>query len=276
MDAGRDATLRAALIALAAVALATGCLDETRYFGPGENDEGVWAMAIDETTPAFFESEDGSLYLIEQRVEFDFREPTDDELMEMSTVGDLAVPYATLPFVRRGDIEIQIDYTIANLGDSSVVAGIRVNGINEFHEYEPGVQVIDEEVVVEFSGWEHSVRLGPGERETGTIREEEIDEVAVDLATVVNGAPNANQIVYFLNQSANDRRSQMFIPDLIPALTGVRVGLQSDANDVPLVLEFSVRVRDTRRVLVQGADDPWPLPAPTIVSPTSLAPPPMM
>lgn len=268
-------TLTTTIVSLAAL-LAVGCLDETRYFGPGENSEGVWTFAIDETTPAFIESDDGALYIVEQRVPFEFREPTEEELMEMGEVGDLQIPYGTLPFVRRGDIEIQIDYTLSNLGDSAVTTGLMVNGINEFHEYQPGAEIVDDELVVDFSGWERTLRLGPGERHTGTIREEEIDEIAVDLATVVNGAPNANQVVYFMNQSSIDPRSAMFVPDLVPALTGVRVGLRSESNQTPIVAEFSVRIRDFRQVLVQGDDDPWPLPAPEIVSPLSLAPPPMM
>lgn len=267
--------LTTTIVTLAAV-LAGGCLDETRYVGPGEQGEGVWSFAIDETTPAFIEGDDGALYIVEERVEFDFREPTEDELMEMGEVGDLQVPYGTLPFVRRGDIEIQIDYTLSNIGDSSVVAGIMVNGINEFHEYVPGAEIVDDELVVDFSGWERTIRLGPGERVNGTIREEQLDEVAVDLATMVNGAPSANQIVYFQNQSSIDPRSQMYIPDMVPALTGVRVGLRSETNQVPVVAEISVRVRDFRRVLVQGDDEPWPLPAPEIVSPLSLAPAPAM
>lgn len=263
-----------ASLALVALALA-GCLDETRYVGPGENGEGVYAFAIDETTPAFIESEDGAIYIVEERVTFEFREPTDEELEEMAMVGDLNVPYGSLPFLRRGDYEVQIDYTLSNLGDSTVTTGLMVNGINEFHEYQPGVQIVDEELVPDFSGYERTIRLEAGERYMGTIREEQLDEVAVDLATVVNGAPNPNQVLHPENQSFNDARSMMFVPDMVPALTGVRVGLRSTSNQTPVLAEFSIRIRDFRRVLVQGDDEPWPLPAPAIVTPAALAPPAM-
>lgn len=265
-------TLRAfCLIALASV-LATGCIQEQRFVSPDTG--GVWQLAIDEMTPPFFESEDGNIYLVEQRIEIDFREPTVEELGELGDVGDLWIPYATLPFIRRGDIEIQIDYTLSNISDSTVTVAIIVNGFNEFHEYNPLVQVIDDEVIADFSGWERSIRLGVWERQFGTVREEELDEVAVDLATVVNGVTNANQIVYFENESQSDARSQMFIPDLIPALTGVRVGLRSDAA-VPVVLELTVRVRDNRRILVQGDDDPWVLPTPALFGPADVMAPAM-
>ncbi|MGE0785112.1 MAG: hypothetical protein AB7S26_05440 [Sandaracinaceae bacterium] len=263
-----------ALLPVAVMGL-SGCLADTRYFGPGEQSEGVWAFALDSTTPAYIESEDGSIYIIEQRVVFDFREPTDDELADMADVGSLQVPYASLPFVRRHDIEIQVDFTLSNLGDSGASVAVTLNGINEFNEYAPGAQIIDEELVADFSGWERAYDIGPGERIQGTIREDEIDEIAVDLATVVNGAPNPNQIVYFENQSSLDARSLMYMPDLIPALTGVKIGLRAEGNDVPIMIEASVRIRDLRHVLVQGADEPWELPTPTVVSPMTLAPPAM-
>jgi len=258
------------------MALASGCLDETRYHGPGESGEGVWAFAVDETTAPFLVVEDDAVYLVEERTTFEFREPTEDELLEMQELGDAQIPYATLPFLRRGDIEVQIDFTLSNLGEETADAAFLVNGINEFHEYQPEARIVDDELVVDFAGYERLFRIGPGERVSGTVREEQMDEIAADLATVVNGAPNANQIVYFQNQSSIDRRSQMYLPDVVPALTGVRLGLRTESNASPILAEVSIRVRDLRRVLVQGDDEPWALPAPQVVTPASLAPAPAM
>ncbi|MEQ8456283.1 MAG: hypothetical protein RLO52_35810 [Sandaracinaceae bacterium] len=264
------ATFHAPVLSLSVLALLlSGCLEEQRYITP--EGGGIFAMAIDETTPPFFESEDGNLYLLEERVLIDLREPTAEELAALGDVGDMQIPYAQLPWLRRGDLEIQVDFTLSNLSpDSSVTAGVVLNGINEFHEYNPGVQVVDEELQIDFSQWERTYRLGPGERLSGTIREEEIDEIAVDLATVVNMAPNPNQIVYFDNQSANDRRSQMYIPDAIPALTGLRVGIRSE-SPVPVLLEYTLRVRDVRGVLVQGDAEPWMAPQPALFGPADAA-----
>lgn len=258
------ATLMAVLVT---AGLTTGCLSERRFMTP--EGGGPWMVTIDEDTPPFLMSEDVTVFLVEQRIPFEFREPTEDELEALNDTGGVDIPYATLPFVQRDDIAVQIDWTLSNLADVSVTATVQVNAINEFHEYQPGIQVVDDELVVDFSNWERSIRLAPGERRTGTIREEELDEAAVDLATVVNGAPNANQIVFFENQSAHDRRAQMFIPDVVPALTGVRVGLRSTAAQ-PLLLELTVRVRDERQILVQGADEPWELPAPELFSPNMM------
>ncbi len=262
-------TLQAFCLIAVTLALASGCIGEQRYITP-DNSE-IWMFAIDESTPAFAESMRGNIYIVEQRIEFDFREPTEAELLEMADIGGLMVPYASLPFVRRDDIEIQIDYTLSNVSDSTITCAVTVNGINEFHEYNPGVEVVGTRIYADYAGWERSIRLGPGERLTGTIRHDELDEIAVDLATVVNGVPSPNQVVYFENESANDWRSQMYIPDVVPALTGVRMGLRLSADAAsPVVLELTVRIRDTRQILVQGDDEPWILPVPVLFGPADV------
>jgi hypothetical protein len=132
---------------------------------------------------------------------------------------------------------------------------------------------VDDELVVDFAGWEEGWDIAPGERISVTVREDELDETAVDLATVVNGAPNSNQIMYPGNQSAIDVRSQPFIPDVIPALTGVRIGLRAQGQmDEPppnVMIEATVRVRDPRGVLIQDEMMPWMRPAPALFTPVS-------
>lgn len=260
-----------AIVVFAAV-LASGCVQEQRYITP--EGGGPWAFAVDESTPPFFTSRDGTLFLVEQRVEIPFREPTAEEQAATGDIGDAQIPYAYLPWLKLGDIEVQLDYTVSNLAtDRTVDVAVTINGFNEFTEYVPGVQVIENRIVPDFSGWERTIRLGPGERHSGTVRQEELDEIAVDLATIVNGAPNANQILHPQSQSAIDPRSQMYIPDVIPSILGLRAGMRVEADpDAPptLVMELTVRVRDVRGVLVQGDDDPWVPPAPAIVMPTPM------
>lgn len=262
------------VLAISALLAAAGCHREQRYITP--EGGGPWAFAITEATPPFFTSEEGDVFLVEQRIEIPFREPTDEELAVLGDIGDAQIPYAQLPWLRRGDIEIQIDYTLSNLSpDQTVDVGVTVNGFNEFHEYNPGIQVVDDELVIDFAGWERLVRVGPGERRSGTIREESLDEIAVDLATVVNGVPNANQIVHPQNVSAVDARSQLFIPDVIPALTGVRFGMRVQAEEgaapPPLVMEIAVRVRDVRDVLAPAGVEPWVAPTPVLFGPADVA-----
>jgi hypothetical protein len=91
--------------------------------------------------------------------------------------------------------------------------------------------------------WERRYTIKAKERLVRTVREEEFDEVAVDLATVVNGAPNSDEVVYFENKSGSDPRSMKYIPEVIPGLTTLRLGLRS-TETATILLEVSVRVRD--------------------------------
>lgn len=217
------------------------CAEERRYVG-----EGVSAVAITADTAPVFETEEGAVYIVERRIDLPVRQPAPmvfDDLVQ-GAAGYESLPFPRLPWVERGQLEVQLDFVLTNLDDEERDIGVIVNGYNEFHEYVPGVIEIEEEPVPEFSQWERVYKVGPSERITGTVREDELDEVAVDLATVVNGAPNSSEIVFFENQSSEDPRALQFIPEVVPGLVGVRVGLRT-LEPVIALLEVSVRVRDT-------------------------------
>lgn len=245
--------------------LAAGCNMDQRFITP--EGGGTFALAIAADTPAFFTSMDLTLFLVETRVELPVREPTAEELAALEVPDGRTHPWARRPWVERGDYEIQIDWTLSSLSDAPQIVTLTVNGFNEFDEYMPGVSVVDDDFVIDFANWERTLLVQPGARIGGTIREEELDEIAVDLATVVNGAPNPNQVVFFQNHSDHDERSRMFIPGVVPALTGFRIGLRVGGEDLggapPMALEFVVRVRDPRDRIVGADEESWMLPVPT-------------
>jgi len=184
------------------------------------------------------------------------------------------LPYDRMPWVELGDLDMEVDWALTNLTDSTGRVALTLNGFTEFHEYMPSFVVDDEEVIPDFAQWERDMELEPYQTRYGTIRVEELDEVAIDLATVANGAPNPNQVVYFENQSDHDERVQSYIPSVIAGLTGFRIGLRAQglpdcgsADCGVYVLEVSVRVRDEDRdrLAVQG-EEVWELPTPTVLS----------
>lgn len=262
-------------IALAFVLLAA--CDDVKYVG----ETGFHTFAMTPDTAPFAVAEGTAVFLVEQTVELPIREPRQEVFDALSNIPEgYVIPYARLPWIERHDYEIQIDYTVINLEDSERRVAIVLNGGNEFHEYFPGVIVDDDEVIVEFSGWERTVVLPPLGRDTGTIREEEIDEIAVDLATVVNGVMNANLIVHPNSHSAHDPRAIPFIPTVVPALVALRLGVRAeidaDDEDMPppapnLVLEWTIRVRDPNDRIVR-IDRAWQLPAREAFEPSSLMP----
>lgn len=250
------------LVALSVVF--SGCSDDQLI-----GEDGFYAFAMTQGTPAAFMGEEGeAFFVVEERIEFPIETPTDAEMAELET--SAPAPYARMPWVERGDYEIEIDWVLINLMDARRDVTLQLNGINEFHEYSPGFVVVDEDLIAEFNQWERTIRLDPFERRFGTIREEELDEIAVDLATVVNGAPNPHLVVHPENQQT-DPRTSGFIPEVVPALTGLRAGIRTTAaSDV--VIEMSIRIRDDAGKVVKNINRAWELPVPELVLPSMLIP----
>ena len=232
--------------------LTAACNDDRVYVGDG----GFVQLALtDQTAPAVV-LEDGALYVVETRLELDLRQPSDQVMQDLrSGAGDFdSLPFARLPWVERDDLAYELDFTLTNVDDARHNIVVTLNGFNEFHEYMPGFTIIDEEPVADFSQWERSLRLEPQERVSRTVREEEFDEMAVDLATVVNGAPNPQQVVYFENKSSSDARSMQYIPEVIPGLCGVRLGLRS-TEQANVLIEATLRVREVADRLADEEDE---------------------
>ncbi|MAQ13386.1 MAG: hypothetical protein CMN30_01100 [Sandaracinus sp.] len=253
----------AARVATAAVLLG-GCADHD-YVG----EDPLYQFAITESTPAFFVGEDESFFLVEERIELTLEPPTDADMASLNA--EAPAPFPRRPWAEQGDYALEIDWALINLDDQAHRVLVRFNGINEFNEYVPGVSEGEEEILPDLSQWERTIELGPFERRSGTVREAELEEVAVDLATVVNGAPNANQIVHPDNHSSSDVRSQLYIPAVIPALVGVRAGLGVMGEGVEgpegagaganVVMELTIRVRDEDDKITDP-EDAWMLPVP--------------
>jgi hypothetical protein len=237
------------LAALTILCALFGCVEEQRYAVENKS------LAVTVNTPAAYEDDDGNqFFVVERTFSLPISTPSDSTLNKLAQESQgMNLPFPRLPWVERADIEILIDYTLANLGDTELSAGIRLDGINEFNIYTPGIE--------DFHQWEYSVLLGPKERVTGTISELQMDEVAIDLATVVNGAPNSNEVVHFLSQSQHDKRVRRYIPKVVPALVAMRFGLIT-GQAANVVLEISVRVQDHGNRVAERGEKSWELPMP--------------
>ncbi|MBK8170924.1 MAG: hypothetical protein IPK60_11355 [Sandaracinaceae bacterium] len=238
-----------------------GCAAKQEYVGTG-----TYAFAMTEETPPFFEADTAALFEIDTRITLPIVPPTEAEMAALG--GSAPAPFARMPWLGRNDLNVQIEYTVSNLEDEAVQIAIVLNGVNEFNEYVPAATIIEEEPVADYAQIERVLNLAAGQRYNGTIRQEELDEVAVDLATVVNGAPNANQIVYFENQSASDPRSQPYIPSVIPGLVAFRLGIRASGEVAPrIVVEATVRVRSDSPKFATDDVVPWVPPAPALFTP---------
>ena len=252
MKAAHTITVRALLLQLLATTALFSCTDERRYVG----DPQLHQIALTETTPAAFTADEAQLFVVEERIPLDVIAPGDVALEDLRVAAEQfeGLPVPRLPWVDREDLGIQVDFVLSNLDDEEREIAVIVNGFNEFDEYEPGVTVIDDEPVVDYAQWERLYELQPQQRLLRTLRDEDFDEVAVDLATVVNGAPNSNEVVFFENKSGSDPRAEPYIPAVIPGLCGFRLGLRATAA-ANVLLEATVRVRDRGERLIEDGDE---------------------
>jgi hypothetical protein len=234
------------LVLSACCTLAGACVEEQRYAIENES-----LALTEDTPPAFVTDDDDEIFIVTRAFELPITPPKSSDMSKLMRTQP--EPFPRAPWVGREDLELQLDYTLANQSDDTVLAGIILDGQNEFHLYTPGPE--------DFHQWERRFSLGPKQRVHGTVTELEMEEIAIDLATVVNGAPNSNQVVHFQSQSGRDPRSRQFIPKRIPGLVGLTAGIMT-TQAANVVLEISVRVQDHGDRLAQRGERLWMLPEP--------------
>jgi hypothetical protein len=226
------------------------CVEEQRYVIENE------AVALTAETPAAFVNEDDDeIFIVTRDFTLPVTPPKSGDLDALTRAAEGEdLPFPRAPWLDHDDVELQLDYTLANLGDADILASVILDGRNEFNVYTPGPE--------DFHQWERRFALKGKQRVTGSVSELQMDEIAVDLATVVNGAPNSNQVVQFQSQSGRDARTRPYIPARIPGLVGLTAGIMTnEAADV--VLEITVRVQDHGERVPKRGDALWELPEPT-------------
>ena len=102
-------------IMLGLACVAGGCAEERRYVG-----DGVYSVAITEDTGAAVETEEGALYIVERRIDLPISNPGDSVYADLQQGAEgRELPFPRLPWVERGDVEVQSDYTISSLDDET-------------------------------------------------------------------------------------------------------------------------------------------------------------
>jgi hypothetical protein len=241
----RASLARLCILALSSSALA--CIEEQRYHVV---DQTVVLTA--DAQPAYVTEDDEPVFRVDRAFSLRITPPSARALAALAEApADVRGPYPRLPWVGLRDLDLQLDYALENQGSEATVVTITLNGVNEFHYYAPGPE--------NFHQWEQRVALAPGERIHGSVTDVELAEVAVDLATVVNGAPNSNLVVDARSQSDRDPRVAPFIPPTIPGLVGIRAGLETGAA-LPLTLTLSIRGSDHGDRAAKRSERTWMLP----------------
>ena len=174
-----------------------------------------------------------------------------------------------VPYVKIGDIDVAIEWTIQNLDNKPGVARIQLNGANEFFGYDPSM--------LDFSGGAEEapptpgldgdvpIDIGPMETVAGQFREDEVLEASIDLDQITRG--NINPFAATLKVNKNDPSFQPVTivmptpadPMPVPQPMGSPIPRAAFAHMIRfdlvfkpsthMVLEYAIRVRDPRGIM---------------------------
>jgi len=267
--------VRSVLAAVGVVMLAVGC-------GSQEQARNLPAELVGLTPDVapIFDDEETQLFEVKRGLRFPILEPS---ASEAGALGQQAVePYGRKPWVTNKDVKVQLTWTLSNLDEDPRVVEVLIDPWNEFGRYYPGMQLTDaenQEFQPNFSGIDRLYTLegkgkGASSRRHGTFTFDDMNEMAIDFATVQNmikfpppppnGAPQdpdmmadplptyANHAFNFLNHSYDDVLIAPYVPAVIAGLTGIDFGFRTKEK-ATIALEIQVEVVDLGEGRVQEA-----------------------
>lgn len=237
------------------IAIAAGCANDPEYIPAPTNLEGGMMDAM------------GNLVQPKASLMLPVKiEKASDATARAALAAKLGV---MVPYVKVGDIDVSIEYTIQNLDAMPGTARIQLNGANEFFGYDPSM--------LDFSGGDDEapptpglsgdipIDIGPNETLEGQFREDRILEASIDLDQITRG--NINPFAATLNINKNDPSFQpvtvvmptMADPMPMPQPMGPPIPRAAFAHmirfdlvfkpDRHMLLQYAVRVRDVRGIM---------------------------
>jgi hypothetical protein len=189
-------------------------------------------------------------------------ETEEDAMIRAARTAELGVD---VPYVKLGDIEVSVEWTITNLTDQEGIARLELNGANELFEYDPDLIVLstdDDAPPTPALEGNIPLHIPPNGTLSGLFREDQVREAAIDIEQVTRANVNPfnatlrinkndTQIVPFLPfDPMNPEAGPMVDPNAIPIpreafAMMIRIDLVF-TPDRHMRLEYAVRVRDVR------------------------------
>lgn len=243
------------------------------------------AMIGDESFAPIYDDNELTIYETKTSLMLPIVAPSAAQLERLGS--DASDPFERLPWVSRNDVSVQVTWTLSNLDAGSHNVWVMLDPWNEFGRYEPAVHVEDDTAVRDFSGIDMLFAL-PGldddaePRIVGTLTFDDMDELAVDFATVfkiLNDAapvdaeeeedPRSTLINHAFNVRDRSHRSPLldpYRPSVVPGLVGFDFGLRT-SEPANVALEIVVELRDEGdRVARRGESVPLLEPPEAIIS----------
>ncbi len=170
-----------------------------------------------------------------------------------------------VPYVKLGDIEVAVEWTITNLDEEEGTALVELDGATEFFGYDPDliVQSTDDEAPPT-PGLDGNIPLhiAGGGKLSGIFREDQVREASIDIEQITRA--NVNPFAATLKINKNDAQIQPFLPfdpmdpEAGPMIDPNAIAIPREAfahliridlvfqPDRHMTLEYNVRIRDIR------------------------------
>lgn len=178
-----------------------------------------------------------------------------------------------LAYVRLGDLDVSIEWTVKNLAQADGMATVKVDGGNQFFYYVPANFIFDprDPPPPSLAGG-IPMPVAAGGTISGVIREDAMREASLDLEAITRGMVNPFAAVFNVNEDdATVPVGGVAVPqDAVSQMVRFDVTLEATQH---MILEYTVRVRDQRGIL---HDELAAAPAAEIVTfaPAEFVPPP--
>jgi hypothetical protein len=252
--------MRAAHIAglsIASIALVAGCVNDPVYLqAPMTLEAGV-------ADPANM----GMLTQAKASLQLPVKTETMADATARAAVAARLAPIE-VPYVRVGDLEVDVEWTIKNLDMEDAQALIELDGANEYFAYDPTLIVIDadDEDAPPTPGLAGNIPINVpgGGQVSGIFTEDQLREASIDLDQITRGNVDPFRAALTISKNA-----QTFQPLTVPVLnpageltqepTGPAVPREAFAQMIRIdlvfkpsthmTLDFNVRVRDVRGIL---------------------------
>jgi len=249
--------MRIAVTALVTCAGLAACANDPEYLAaPDPLEAGVAGMT-------------GQLTQAKAQLQLPIKTESADDARSRAALAAKLDPIE-VPYVRVGDLELEIEWTIQNLDTDDGQAKIEVNGANEFFAYDPSIIVLDpgnkEAPPAPGLAGDIPIDVPAGKAVSGLFTEDQLREASIDLDQITRG--NVNPFYATLTVSKNAQSFQPLTPP-VAAAPGAEPPKQTPVGDpIPreafaemtridlvfkptkhMVLTYDVRVRDLRGIM---------------------------
>jgi hypothetical protein len=172
-----------------------------------------------------------------------------------------------VPYVRIGDLEVEVEYTIRNPNDRPGEALVELDGANEYFAYDPSTVRLaaDDEDAPETPGLAGNIPIDvPAMGEvSGLFTEDDVREAAIDLDQITRGHVNPFRARLTISKNAKEFQP---LTELRPGVEGYEQMPDGPAipreafagftridlvfrPDRPMILEYNIRIRDNRDIM---------------------------